>query len=127
MRRIEWTFDPLETRNAQFNFNRLGAIARKLIVNFYGVTTSPLHRGLPTDRLLVEWELDSRRVVGAIQELARDPGEAPAKIRLPGELEEWKKTRMCGWGKADAVRRVLGVVCERLCGDGSEVWAAGGV
>src|SRR5271157_2012039 len=92
LRRIEWTFDPLETRNAHFNFNRLGAIARKLIVDFYGVTTSPLHRGLPTDRLLVEWELDSRRVVGAIQDLIRDTGEAPAKICLPGELEEWKKT-----------------------------------
>ncbi len=91
IRRIEWTFDPLETRNAHFNFNRLGAFARKLIVNFYGVTTSPLHRGLPTDRLLVEWELDSKRVVGAIQELVRDTGEAPARICLPGELEEWKK------------------------------------
>src|SRR5208282_93676 len=91
LRRIEWTFDPLETRNAHFNFNRLGAIARKYIVNFYGVTTSPLHRGLPTDRLLVEWELDPKRVVAAIQELVRDSGEAPARICLPGELEEWKK------------------------------------
>ncbi len=92
IRRIEWTFDPLETRNAHFNFNRLGAFSRKLIVNFYGVTTSPLHRGLPTDRLLVEWELDSKRVVGAIENLVRDFGEAPARICLPGELEEWKKT-----------------------------------
>src|SRR5271165_6022935 len=90
LRRIEWTFDPMETRNAHFNFNRLGAIARKYIPNFYGVTTSPLHRGLPTDRLLVEWELDSRRVVAAIEELAREPVEAPAKIRLPGELAHSK-------------------------------------
>jgi len=63
-----------------------------LIVNFYGVTTSPLHRGLPTDRLLVEWELDSKRVVAAIENLVRDTGEAPARIYLPGELEEWKRT-----------------------------------
>jgi len=105
LRRIEWTFDPLETRNAHFNFNRLGAIARKFIVNFYGVTTSPLHRGLPTDRLLVEWELDSRRVVAAIQELVRDPVEAPAKIRLPAELEEWKKTNDARLGEAQAQMR----------------------
>ena len=102
IRRIEWTFDPLETRNAHFNFNRLGAFARKLIPNFYGLTTSPLHRGLPTDRLLVEWELDSRRVVAAIQDLMRDAGEAPAKIRLPGELEEWKKTGDARLGEVQA-------------------------
>jgi predicted GNAT superfamily acetyltransferase len=105
LRRIEWTFDPLETRNAHFNFNRLGAIARKFITNFYGVTTSPLHRGLPTHRLLVEWELDSRRVVAAIQELTRDPVEAPAKIRLPAELEKWKKTSDARLGEVQARMR----------------------
>ena len=105
LRRIEWTFDPLETRNAHFNFNRLGAFARKFIVNFYGVTTSPLHRGLPTDRLLVEWVLDSRRAVAAIQELVRDPVEAPAKIYLPAELEEWKKTGDARLGEVQARMR----------------------
>jgi len=105
LRRIEWTFDPLETRNAHFNFNRLGGISRKMIANFYGVTTSPLHRGLPTDRLLVEWELDSRRVVAAIKELVRDPVEAPAKIRLPAELEEWKKTSDARLGEVQARMR----------------------
>src|SRR5258708_23903853 len=48
-----WTFDPLELRNAHFNLNRLGAICRRYLPNLYGVTTSPLHRGLPTDRLVV--------------------------------------------------------------------------
>src|SRR5579863_9741912 len=51
IRLIVWTFDPLELRNAYFNLNRLGAISRKYLPNHYGVTTSPLHRGLPTDRL----------------------------------------------------------------------------
>jgi predicted GNAT superfamily acetyltransferase len=115
IRRIEWTFDPLETRNGHFNFNRLGAFARKLIVNFYGVTTSPLHRGLPTDRLLVEWELDSKRVVAAIQELVRDTGEAPARICLPGVLEEWKKN-------GDAR---LGEVQQRIRGEFLEWFAKG--
>ena len=105
LRRIEWTFDPLETQNAHFNFNRLGAIARKFIANFYGVTTSPLHRGLPTDRLLVEWGLDSRRAVAAIQELVRDPVEAPGKIVLPVELEEWKKTGDARLGEVQARMR----------------------
>jgi predicted GNAT superfamily acetyltransferase len=51
IRLVVWTFDPLETRNAHFNLNRLGAIARKYLPNLYGLTTSPLHLGLPTDRL----------------------------------------------------------------------------
>lgn len=83
IRRIEWTFDPLETRNAYFNFNRLGAIAREYIPNFYGTTSSPLHRNIPTDRLLAEWELDSPRVVAAINELTPEAVDAPAKIHLP--------------------------------------------
>lgn len=58
---IEWTFDPLETGNAHFNLNRLGAIVRRYVVNQYGISSSPLHRGLPTDRLIAEWWLDSPR------------------------------------------------------------------
>ena len=82
-RLIEWTFDPLETKNAHFNINRLGAISRRYIPNFYGITTSPLHRGLPTDRLLVEWRLDSPRVIAAISELTPEPRACPACVHLP--------------------------------------------
>jgi predicted GNAT superfamily acetyltransferase len=82
IRRIEWTFDPLETKNAHFNINRLGAISRTYIQNLYGITSSPLHRGLPTDRLLVEWHLDSARVVAAIQDLASHPQDCPAQVHL---------------------------------------------
>jgi len=63
---VEWTFDPLEVRNAHFNFNRLGAISRKYLPNLYGVTTSPLHRGLRTDRLLAEWHLEDPCVIAKI-------------------------------------------------------------
>jgi predicted GNAT superfamily acetyltransferase len=59
---IEWTFDPLSFKNAHFNLGRLGAIARRYIPDCYGVTASPLHAGLPTDRLVAEWWLDSDRV-----------------------------------------------------------------
>jgi predicted GNAT superfamily acetyltransferase len=86
IRLIEWTFDPLETRNAHFNLNRLGAIARTYIPNFYGVTTSPLHRNLPTDRLLAEWHLDSPRTIAAISNLSPDPTDSPVKIHLPTPL-----------------------------------------
>jgi len=92
IRLVVWTFDPLETRNAHFNLNRLGAIARKYLPNLYGVTTSPLHRGLPTDRLWAEWQLDSARVVAAISDLSPEPDATPAKIELPGELDAWKQS-----------------------------------
>src|SRR5260370_5396099 len=91
MRLVQWTFDPLEFRNAHFNLNRLGAICREYQPNLYGVTTSPLHRGLETDRLLAEWHLDSARVVAAIENLVKDPAEAPAIVELPAELRRWQR------------------------------------
>jgi predicted GNAT superfamily acetyltransferase len=90
IRLIQWTFDPLELRNAHFNLNRLGVICREYLPNLYGTTTSPLHRGLATDRLLVEWHLDSARAVAAIQNLVKEPIGAPAMIELPAELELWQ-------------------------------------
>jgi predicted GNAT superfamily acetyltransferase len=59
---IEWTFDPLELKNAFFNVERLGAIVRRYYENQYGVTFSPLHGGLPTDRCYAEWWIDTPRV-----------------------------------------------------------------
>jgi predicted GNAT superfamily acetyltransferase len=59
---IEWTFDPLELKNAFFNLERLGVIVRRYSENQYGVTASPLHGGLPTDRCIAEWWTDSPRV-----------------------------------------------------------------
>ncbi len=49
---VEWTFDPLEIKNAFFNMERLGAIVRRFVPNQYGTTSSHLHGGLPTDRFL---------------------------------------------------------------------------
>ena len=89
---IEWTFDPLETRNAHFNLNRLGAIARRYLPNLYGVTTSPLHRGIATDRLAAEWILDSPRVIAAVTTGNVDPAVDAAHIELPSDLELRKGT-----------------------------------
>ena len=88
IRLIEWTFDPLALRNAHFNLNRLGAICRRYLPNLYGVTTSPLHRGLATDRLVAEWYLDSPRVVAAVTgELI--PAPSCATVEIPNLLDDW--------------------------------------
>jgi predicted GNAT superfamily acetyltransferase len=60
---VEWTFDPLEIKNAYFNMERLGAIVRRYVRNQYGTTTSHLHGGLPTDRCIAEWWVNSPRAV----------------------------------------------------------------
>ncbi len=59
---IEWTFDPLEIKNSYLNIEKLGAISRRYNINQYGITSSPLQGGLPSDRLIAEWWLKSRRV-----------------------------------------------------------------
>ena len=60
---ITWTFDPLQGKNAYFNIEKLGIIIRIYYIDLYGQTSSPLHYGLPTDRMLAEWYLDSERVI----------------------------------------------------------------
>jgi predicted GNAT superfamily acetyltransferase len=91
---VEWTFDPLEVKNAYFNFMKLGAIARRYHPNCYGVTTSPLHSGLPTDRLVAEWWLDSPRVNALLNGHAaveRTPHPARAQILVPAELPRLRR------------------------------------
>jgi predicted GNAT superfamily acetyltransferase len=75
---ITWTYDPLQARNANLNLRRLGATATEFLQDFYGITTSSLHHGLPTDRLLVRWDLNAERVFGLIK-----GGEPPATTAIP--------------------------------------------
>jgi predicted GNAT superfamily acetyltransferase len=93
---IEWTFDPLEIRNAYFNF-RLGAIVRRFIPNMYGITTSPLHGGLPTDRLVVEWRLRSTRVRRALADKrpasSKSRSKEFARIRVPTDFARIRGTK----------------------------------
>jgi predicted GNAT superfamily acetyltransferase len=87
---VEWTFDPLELKNAHFNLIRLGAVARRYIPDCYGLTNSPLHAGLPTDRLVAEWWLDSERVRGILADNPL-PGKGDAeRISLPSNIAEAK-------------------------------------
>ena len=62
IKRITWTFDPLQSRNAYFNFAKLGVIADSYRVDFYGATTSSFLHQAGTDRLWVSWLIDSERV-----------------------------------------------------------------
>lgn len=87
---MEWTFDPLEIKNAYLNIEKLGAIARRYHVNQYGLTTSPLQGGLPSDRLIAEWWLNSRRVQAAQQGSAVPRIEAQQTIEVPASIYEWK-------------------------------------
>jgi predicted GNAT superfamily acetyltransferase len=87
---IEWTFDPLEIKNAYLNIEKLGAIARRYNINQYGITSSPLQGGLPSDRLIAEWWLKSGRV-----ETLLETGKVPAfekrlGIDVPAQIYEWK-------------------------------------
>ncbi len=90
---IEWTFDPLEVKNAYFNLMRLGALARRYLPNVYGITSSPLHGGIPTDRLVAEWWLASYRVKVATTGQLRsphqiDPSRQLPEILVPADLPE---------------------------------------
>jgi len=87
---IEWTFDPLEIKNAYFNIERLGAIARRYNLNQYGITTSPLQGFLPTDRLVAEWWIRSKRVETLLSS-GHMPGFQPElQIAVPAEIYAWK-------------------------------------
>jgi predicted GNAT superfamily acetyltransferase len=58
---IGWTMDPLEARNARFNFAKLGAIARTYERDFYGAMPDKLNEGLPSDRVYIEWRIATDR------------------------------------------------------------------
>ena len=82
VKRITWTFDPLQSRNAHFNFSKLGVIADRYYVDYYGVTSSFLHR-YGTDRLWVTWLLEN-------EELKSQPSDIealPHLVRVGANLE----------------------------------------
>jgi predicted GNAT superfamily acetyltransferase len=83
---IEWTFVPLELKNAFFNIERLGAIVRGYKENQYGTTTSPLHGGLPTDRCTAEWWIDSPRVRSILSGTPRPAGAIGERIAYPADI-----------------------------------------
>src|ERR1700720_4186858 len=87
---IEWTFDPLEIKNAYLNIEKLGAITRRYNINQYGITSSPLQGGLPSDRLIAEWWLKSRRVETLLATGKNPPAEQRVEVEVPATIYEWK-------------------------------------
>jgi predicted GNAT superfamily acetyltransferase len=87
---IEWTFDPLEIKNAYLNIEKLGAVARRYNINQYGITSSPLQGGLPSDRLIAEWWLKSKRVERLLAEGKNAIAKAVTSISVPAQIYDWK-------------------------------------
>jgi predicted GNAT superfamily acetyltransferase len=83
---IEWTFDPLEIKNAFFNIERLGAIVRRFVLNQYGTTSSPLNAGLPTDRCTAEWWLESDRVTSLLAGSEMRRPDVTARISITNDI-----------------------------------------
>lgn len=79
---IEWTFDPLESKNAYLNLAKLGVIVRRYYVNLYGATDSELQRGLESDRIIAEWWIDKARV--PLQDEVR-------RVYIPADIQALKK------------------------------------
>jgi predicted GNAT superfamily acetyltransferase len=106
---IEWTFDPLELKNAFFNMERLGAIVRRYVENQYGTTTSPLHGGLPTDRCVAEWWLACPHAEAVLA--GQPPTRAVAEsIEVPADVDIIRREEP---RRAREIQKALG---ERLTG-----------
>src|SRR5438045_1556959 len=115
---IEWTFDPLDIKNAYFNVERLGAIVRRYVRNQYGTTSSHLHGGLPTDRCTAEWWVASQRVRKIIGgETYQRPAIAD-RIRLPANMAEIRRDDP---KRARAVQSEMGDHFERAFAQGLAV------
>ena len=84
---IEWTYDPLQALNAHLNFTKLGVVVEEYEENIYGVSSSPLHSGSPTDRFVAEWRLNAPHVARRIEQkglgLVRDASVATAPLVNP--------------------------------------------
>ena len=78
---MEWTYDPLVAVNAHLNFNRLGVVVEDYVVNVYGNSSSPLHKGAPTDRFIAQWWMRSPHVERALA--AQAGAAAPPLADLP--------------------------------------------
>ena len=116
--KIIWTYDPLEMRNGFFNLCKLGAYSKTYYQSYYGEMPDKLNKGLPSDRLLVEWVIGSNRVNKALSEkvLAQDrdfvkllhsDGEFPVKegvqvcqkqlgylVSVPTSIQDLKQTNL---------------------------------
>jgi predicted GNAT superfamily acetyltransferase len=73
---VQWTFEPLESRNAHINLAHLGAIIREYVRDYYPGSASPLHGEIGTDRIIAEWRIASDRVAHRLHGLSAPPSLA---------------------------------------------------
>ena len=93
---IEWTFDPLQARNAYFNIEKLGVDVNAYLPDFYGITSSELHGSLPTDRLVAAWRLGSSRVIARLEGRPRTCAESAARIEIPARIADVPREQAAG-------------------------------
>jgi len=100
IRRITWTFDPLQSLNAYLNFSKLGVVSDKYRINFYGESTTSFLHQFGTDRLWVSWLIESERVC---QRLNNETNEPAFYSKLPKLVEvgknepiEWEASKVLG-------------------------------
>ena len=84
---MTWTFDPLQSRNAHFNFAKVGVVSDRYKIDFYGRNSSSVLHQNGTDRLWVTWLMDSRRVLRRIEKAIRPEPlpTLPALVRFNGD------------------------------------------
>ena len=115
---IEWTFDPLELKNAYFNIEKLGAIIRRYVPNQYGITSSLLHGGLPTDRCTAEWWIDGDRAHAAVNGRPMSRPAIEATIEVPADIAELRKSDP---KQAREIQKAIGERFQKLFGMGLAV------
>ena len=117
---VEWTFDPLEVKNAYFNMERLGAIVRRYVENQYGTTSSHLHGGLPTDRCTAEWWVASDRVKTVLAGQPPDRSAIEDRIEVPADIAEIRKQEP---RRAREIQQAIGEKFQRCFDQGLVVLA----
>jgi len=90
---VMWTFDPLQSRNAYLNIEKLGCVIREYLVNLYPASGSKFNEGLESDRFTTEWWINSRRVTDSIAGRRRsyDLEEFPPAIETRVTQTGWRE------------------------------------
>ena len=86
---ITWTFDPLQSLNAHFNFNKLDVVADRYLPDFYGDEPASFLHQTGTDRLWVSWLISTQRVKNIIDgktETAQVEDAGTLSIEIPGDI-----------------------------------------
>jgi len=109
-KKITWTYDPLQARNAYFNINKLGARITKYYSNFYGPISSKFNKGIPTHRFLVKWDTEGEEnrkerepsvIIFEKGPLERDfKEEEVVGLRIPCEIDSLTREEVLLWSSA---------------------------